>query len=145
MTITRAEAALYLDTQFGNLAREVMQVTNDDSAVGYGADIDQALRKLSYVESDIATAIVAADYRDVYFALADYYALRRFARLLATKVDIGQAHVREGDRNRVFDNVLKLLEMAETTIEEYGYSVGSGSGWELARLTLDFLEPDVSG
>jgi hypothetical protein len=144
--ITRLAAAAYLDGQYDNLAREINQLEHADGADGYGPDIDQALRSLGTPEDQIELAAVENAEVLVYYALCDYYALRRFARQLATKVDTGlpAQFALEGDRPRVFENVMDLLAEATARVEEYGYPGGvpdelSQSGWEYVSLNLGYL------
>lgn len=144
MSYTRAQAAAHLQTQFATLATEIGQATTGEAATGYGPDIDQALRKLGVAEADLAAATVADADVGPYLALAEYYALRRFAGRLATKVDLPNTFAREGDRRTVFDNVRALLKLAKETVEDYGYSVGVVPSWDVLRLNLDFIEPETT-
>jgi len=145
MSITRAAAAAYLRSQFSNLATEIGQTTHDDTSLGYGADIDAALRRLGVAESDLATAEADDADRIEYYALCDYFCLQRMARQLTTRVDSG-ALVQEGDRQRVYDNVRALLAEATAVIERMGYGPETfgqaGAGlWGAVDFNLDYIEP----
>jgi hypothetical protein len=85
MSISRADIAIYLDTQFSSLAAAIEQ--NVDLDAGYEPDIDNALRKLGTVEADLATATLADADRAIGFALAEYYAARRIYRQLASRIN----------------------------------------------------------
>lgn len=145
MSITRTTAANHLHGQFENLAREIKQLSNGDNPTGYGPDVDAALRRLGKTQEELATATVDDGSAEDYFALAEYYCLRRILRRVATKVNIdANALAPEGNRNQVFKNVKDLFDMAKETIEALGYSVGDDTAWEFVRLGLDFVEPEVS-
>jgi hypothetical protein len=143
MSMTRTQAAAYLESQYSNLRKEILQALTDASATGYGPDIDQALRKLDVVEADLATATVEdADVR-VFLALCDYYCLRRMARRAATKVDLPDTFAREGSgRESISRNVRELLKEAKATLDSMGISLGDDDAWQMIRLNLDFVEPE---
>lgn len=121
--VSRTDAAAYLDSQYDRLAREILQQQNDDSAAGYGPDIDQALRGLSVAEADLDSGEIADGSVLLYFALCDWYALNRFARKLATKVNIDSFAV-EGDRPTVFQAVMDMLAEVGKTLDGFGYPAG---------------------
>jgi hypothetical protein len=141
MTISRTNVATYLHTQFSNLAASVGQAASDGGATGYGPDIDAALRKLGTSESDLATATVEDSYRESYFALAEYYAARRFWRQLGDRVNR-----RTGNNTFDFSHQLKtakaIMDDAASRLAGLGYDV-SGTGWTVGDLNLDWLEPEV--
>lgn len=85
MAITRQDVADYLDEQFSSLAVAVEQ--NALPLTGYKPDIDGALRFLGKSESELGAATVEDSSRDVLFALAEYYAAKRFWRLLGDRVN----------------------------------------------------------
>lgn len=150
MSITRGQAATYLDSQFDNLATEIGQTLRNDTAAAYGPDIDAALRRMGVAEAALATATADDDRRVVYYALCDYYCLRRMARLLATRVDSG-ALVNEGDRQLVFDNVMTMLAEATATVTALGYGPESDAGaanagalWGYVDYNTDYVEPSGS-
>ena len=144
MSTTRDQIAAHLNRHFSHLAAEINQIARSDTADGYGPDIDRALRALGNAEADIATAAIADASIVAGLALADYFALDRFARQLSTKVDT-RAYATEGNRDRIFDNVIALRELARETVEDAGYSIGGAGGasaWGLTNLSLDYIEPE---
>lgn len=152
MSVTRANAATYLHSQFANLATEVGQTTTDAASTGYGPDIDAALRMMSVAEDDIAAATVDDGDRRDFYALCDYTCLSRMARRLATKVDTGGL-VAEGDRQKIFENVKALLDDAAELISELGYAAGNAGGdsgagtaaaWGYVDYNADWVEPACS-
>lgn len=136
MTITRQNVADYLNTQFSGLAEAVGQSATP--LTGYKPDIDAALRKLGTVEGDLATAEVVDGSRDAYFALAEYYAARRFWRQLGNRVN-----TRTGSTSYNFDGQLKaakgMMEDAANRLAILGYDV-TGGGWSTGELNLDWIE-----
>jgi hypothetical protein len=138
MTLTRANVADYLDEQFSSLATAVGQ--DVDVETGYKPDIDNALRKLSTVESDLATATVADGSRDALYTLAEYYAARRLWRLLGDRVNNT-----DGLTTYNFDSMRKqvkeIMEDARKQCAILGYDVSS-DGWTVGNLNLDWLEPE---
>lgn len=139
MSISRANVATYLDEQFSSLAAAVGQ--NATPATGYKPDIDNALRKLGKTESELATATATDAQRDAVFALGEYYALERFSRLLADRVNhtMGETKL---DFTAQLAHVEKLLARAERKLTALGYDV-NGSGWTIANMNLDWLEPEL--
>jgi hypothetical protein len=142
MTINRTQAAAHLDSQFSVLASEIGQVTTDDTALGYGPDIDQALRKLGKSEDAIATATVANSDAAAYLALAEYYALRRFWRALAIKITMSVDGIGSASESHMFDHLSKLVEEAAEVAAGLGYPVGAVPTWSLGSINLDFIEPE---
>lgn len=141
MSYSRASTASYLAVQFATLATETGQTTGDTSG-GFGPAIDNALRKLGgTAEADLATASVADANVPAFLALCEYYALVRFARALATRVDTGITAV-EGDREQMFSHVRQLIAMAREECAAQGYPVDGSEAWSYARLQLDYIEPE---
>jgi hypothetical protein len=129
--ITEAQVAVYLHRRLHNLATLVGQAVHDSSPQGYGDDISDALRRMGFAN---AAAITLASDEAALGHVSEFYALYRFASLLATRVDI-DAYAVDDDRGRVFDNVITLMEQAGSKAALYGYimqvaapSPGSGSG-----------------
>lgn len=150
MTITRAQAATYLDSQFSSLATEIGQTLRNDTATAYGPDIDAALRRMGVAEASLATATVEDTARVAFYALCDYNCLRRMARRLATRVDSG-ALVPEGDRERIFDNVTEMLAEAKMFVTALGYgpegdvsAANASTLWGYVDLNTDYVEPTGS-
>lgn len=150
MTITRADVAAYLHSQYARLAAEIKQAETDDSADGYGPDIDQALRKLGVPRAGLPAATVRDDQEEPLFALARYFALRRFAAQVTTKVDMDGGFGVQGGRSGVFRSVLDMLKEARAELVALGYlppdsGSGSGGNFGVIDLNLDFLEPEMTG
>lgn len=142
MTINRDAVAAYLDTQFSSLASAVAQSDSSADASGYGADVDAALRKLGKTESELATATVADGSRDVYFALAEYYAARRFWRLLSDRVNM-KVDDSQFDYRYMLTNAKVLVDEAQAQCVALGYDV-QGGGWTAGYLNLDWVENEVA-
>lgn len=139
MTISRTQAAAYLHSRFSRFATEIEQAATDDSATGYGPDIDDALRDLDTDESDLATATVEDSSRRSYFTLLEYYAARRMWMQMSANADS-----RLDPMSVNYGNVLRSLEAiqkdAAKRLDALGLSpMAEGIG--LVRLGLDFIEP----
>jgi hypothetical protein len=139
MSITRSTIAFYLDEQFRDMAESVGQDT--DPNIGYKPDIDNAYRALGKSESSLATATVEDANVNAAYALAEYYAARRFWRRLG-----GRVNTRTGLNSYDFDGQRKqakeMMEDAQRRCAAFGYDV-SGEAWSLADLNLDWLEPEL--
>lgn len=142
MTITRDHAAAYLDSTFASLASAVAQSDTSEGSTGYGSDIDNALRKLGKTESELATATVADGDRDDFYALAEFYAARRFWRLLSDRVNM-KVDDSQYDYRYMIANVEKIADVAKAQCVALGYDV-QGGGWSAGWLNLDFLEPETA-
>lgn len=138
--ITRAQAADHLQYQFSALASEIGQAETDESATGYGPDIDQALRQLGESEAGLAAATVADAYAPAFLALAEYYALRRFGRQLALSADLSSGTMSKKASQRSATIKALTAEAAERAAG-MGYPVGGAAAWGTGLLNLDYLEP----
>ena len=126
MAITRGNVASYLHSQFSNMAAAVGQADSGDTASGSGADVDNALRKLGTAEGDLATAEVEDGLRDVVFALGEFYAARRFWRMLGDRVShtMGETTYRfESQR----DQAKAMMDEAAKLCGSLGYDVNGGA------------------
>lgn len=132
----RAEVTTYLTNRLSHIAAEVNQDTYTDSPMGWGPDIDLATVRIGGGSNALA-----------FYALSEYYALARCAALLATRVDTAGYAV-EGNRERVFANVVALRDMVAAQCAMYGYPVISGAAGSVpdadtaaaqSGLTLDQL------
>ena len=141
MSMDRATAATHLDYQFSVLAGEIGQAESDDSATGYGPDIDQALRHLGESEATLSAATVADAFVPSYLALAEYYALRRYGRQLALKAD-----TTSGTMSKKFGQQAATVAALRTEAAEraagLGYPVSGAAAWSIGQINLDYLEPD---
>ena len=142
MTIARHAVAEYLDSQFSAFAAEIGQALADDSALGYGPDIDNALRQLSTTEANLLSTAIDETKRIEYFALAEYYAARRLWRRMAAKADrrLGPASVQY---QHVLSALKDIMDDAAESAAALGYVVAAEATWTLSRLTLDFIEPEA--
>lgn len=107
----RAMAAEHLNSQYKTLAAEVGQESLSDNGAGWKQDLDQAEGRMG-----------GGGHRMAYHALARYYALSRFAGLLASRVDTN-AYAMEGDRAAIFEHVGELRESEAASCAGYGYPV----------------------
>lgn len=103
--------------------------------------LDQSLRALGYQETDLATAVVDQTHVIAYLALADYYALLRYAKFFATRMDVSVAPNISAKHSQVGTMVNTLLAKAEKRLVQLG--VGPIEQFASGRFTLDFLEPSV--
>ena len=138
MTISRANVAAYLDSQFSNVTALIGQDT--DTLTGYGPDISNALRKLGKLESELASATVVDASRDSYFALAEYYAALRIWRQLGHLVNI-KTDDSTFDYKHLLPNAKQVLDDAAAVCAALGYDV-SASGWTMGYLNLDWIEQE---
>jgi hypothetical protein len=140
VALARADLYTYLDGQFSGLATATLPALTTLPAV-YDPAIDQALRALGVAQVALPTAAVTDDQTPDALALAEYYSLLRFARALTQQVDLqAQAPRLAKKRSQFFDHVHLLLQDARAELLSRGYL---GQGWDIQRLELDFLEPDM--
>lgn len=142
MTISRAEIAGYLATQFSSLAAAVGQTDSDASATGYGPDIDNALRRLGKSRSELDNATVEDSQEEAVLTLAEYYAARRFWRRLGDRVNHTMGETRydfDGQRK----SAKEMMEAAASECAALGYDVAN-IGWSSGYLNLDYLEPEIA-
>lgn len=136
MTISRAHIAIYLNSQFSSLAAAVGQ--DVDAMIGYGPDVDAALRKLGVSEDVLETATLADADREVAFAVAEYAAARRFWRQLSARVNTSI-----GGNSFTFTHLLPnaklLMEDAAAKCAALGIDVVGG--WSTGYINMDWLEP----
>jgi hypothetical protein len=116
--ITGADVATYLARRLGTLAALTKQSALDESADGFGEDIDTALARMG--QTDITT-LEGVDELAVKH-LAEFYALYRYAGILSTRVDL-DAYAIDDERGGVFDNVETLMNKAAEQAAIYGYAV----------------------
>lgn len=138
MSMTQAAAATYLGGQLGVIATAV-------GSASYADDIAQALRRLGVSEADLATAVIADADRGAFLALAEYYALRRFARMLVAKANVSIDGLGSAQYAQMFDNVKELMGEAAASAAGLGYPVDAVPAWGLGSINLDFIEPEVTG
>ncbi len=86
----RNAANTYLVEEYADLATETAWTSGTITAA-YNVVLDQSLRQLGYQETDLPTANVDQTNVIAYMALMDYYALTRYAKFFATRMDVSVA------------------------------------------------------
>lgn len=140
----RNAATTYLLSEFQELAADA-QFTDEQRSSAYSTAIDMALRQLSVQETDLPSYDVPQSQIMAYLALLTYYALKRFARLLSTRVAVSLPDRVSAQRQQAFQQVSALLESAEQDLAKLGVDLGGAQSWQIGRLNLDFQEPSVTG
>lgn len=137
----RTAASAYLTQEYRELATDA-KLTDQQITDAYNAAIDMSLRQLGTQETDLATASVDQINIIKYLALLNYYALKRFARMLAIKYDVavGSGAV-DAKRSQAFNHVSALLQDAEEQLLKLGIDVGGGPSFQLGSINLDYNEP----
>lgn len=140
MSLTRAELLTHLTNEFAALATDTGQATTD-TAAGFGPAIDFALRQTGTAQADLAAGTVPGGSEDDGLLLAEYAALRRFARALANRVDISlDAPSASRRESQAFAQVKTLIDAVRKELEESGHLA---SAWSLGSLNLDLFEPEA--
>lgn len=138
----RVTAKTYLTNEFAELATDA-KFTSTQIDTAYSTAIDNSLRKLGFVEEDLPTAdVVQADVQK-YIKLLEYFALKRFSRVLSIRFDaeVGQKAV-VASRSQAFKMVEQLIEEARSELAVLGIVVGGdNNAFEMGRINLDFIEP----
>ncbi|GCE49195.1 hypothetical protein EI42_06002 [Thermosporothrix hazakensis] len=141
----RTAALSFLQQEYRELAIEA-KFTPEQTADAYSTAIDMSLRHLGVAEQDLPTASVAQADTLKFIALLNYYALKRFSRLLAIRFDVELPGPVKASRSQAFDRVQMLLKDAEAELAGLDIQVGGQTtqGFQLGRLQLDFLEPGLA-
>ena len=134
----RVAAVALLSSEYQELVAET-KLTTEQTSSAYNNAVDMALRQLGYAETDLATA--APSQSIPYIALLNYYALKRFVRLLSPRFDVNIAGSLQASRSQAFSHVRGLLEDAETECINLGFTLGGKIGFQMGRVELDFNEP----
>lgn len=139
----RSSAVNLLTQQYRELATDA-EFTTQDTTDAYDAAIDMSLRQLGTQESDLATADVEQPNVLKYIALLNYYTLKRFSTLYSIKFDVeaGQKEI-VAALSQAFKMITVLLAQAAEELTQYGIFVGSSQGFQMGRMTLDYLEPST--
>ena len=137
----RATALAYLTEEFAELAVNAKFDANQTSAA-YGTAIDNALRKLNFVETDLPTAVVQQADILKFIKLLEYFSLKRFSRLLSLRFDVkaGNGAV-DATRSQAFKQVERLVQESVNELAVLGVIVGGSTFFEMGRIELDFNEP----
>lgn len=144
MTISRTTAAAHLNSQFSALATETSQAATDDSAAGYGPDIDNALRLLGVAEADLAAYAVAESDRTKYFAALKYYAAERFCNLLSYAVNVSLGPQSKSGASSAAERVCKRAAEYKEACNALGIppdGAAGSSAWQSGTWSADWQEP----
>jgi hypothetical protein len=136
----RNAAQAYLSGEYRDLATDA-KFTTDQTTEAYNTAIDMSLRQLGVEEADLPTADVEQAKTIKYLALLDYYALRRFARLLAIRFDVAVGSgALDAKRSQAFDQVQMLLQDAAQVLSNLGINVGGEAAVvRVGRINLDYV------
>jgi hypothetical protein len=136
----RADALVFILDEYASLATEA-EVTHNDTSSGFKSAIDNALRALGYTQSQLQTAEVEEADEGDYIALLRLHALKRISTPLALYADVrSDAPGQEKKKSQIFAQVQKLLAQSQKEVDDLG--LGTGGGFQLGRINLDYLEPD---
>jgi hypothetical protein len=136
--MNRSAALDYLQGEFAEIAVET-GLEESPLLQAYKTVIDQSLRGLGYAESDIGTADTSDLQAIGYLALLDFYALTRFSRIFALRMDVNVSGSVSASQSQMFRQVKHLLDVAEKRLDGLGLSQREQVA--LGRVTLDYLEP----
>jgi hypothetical protein len=142
--MNRAAAKALLTQKYRELATEA-EFTTQQTTDAFDAALDMSLRQLGYEETALATADVPQADVMKYIALINYYTLDRFVLLFSINTDLkagsGAIDISE---SQIFKQVGALKMQAAAELSMYGIDVGgSGGGYQMGRINLDFLEPST--
>lgn len=140
MTLSRTNAATYLNSQFSGYASLANQAATDASATGYGPDIDNALRELDYTEAELAAAAVDETDRRAYFTLCEYFAARRLWVQVGAIPDVRLGPQSES-YGKVLDAIQAIMKDASARASALGYSLDDESTWTYSQYNPDAIEP----
>lgn len=133
--MNRAEALAYLQTEFSQQTADTgMSIL--DTQEGFKPAIDQALREVGTPKADLATADVVEADEPALEAFLEYYALQRFAKLLAQNIDITDSGT-TARLQQSFANITKLLDLATVRAKSYGLGSYTSSAYSFQTLVLD--------
>src|SRR6266567_3616726 len=134
----RATALTFLTNEYTELATD-SGLSGTPLTTAYNTAIDMSLRQLGYQETDLATTNVPQTQIIGYLALLNYYALKRFARVLALRVNVGVAGQLSASRSQAATQVKALLDDAEKEVVALGFTVGENAvAFSLGGGGLDF-------
>jgi hypothetical protein len=142
--MNRTTALTLLQSDYAELATE-SQLNTNDLTTAYETAIDMSLRQLGYTEDLLPIVDVPQGQIVSYIALLNYYALKRFARAFAVRVNLTIGGQLSAQRSQAATQVKALLDDAEKEVVALGFAVGADAApFGIGRLTLDFLEPNWS-
>lgn len=146
MSYTRIAAATYVASEHTTLLGE-LGVDDTDEAGGIKSILDRSFRALGIAESDLRAATVDDSQTRQLEAVLDYYAILRFWRESAVRVQISKRTAAGSavakNREQLYDHLTVVLADALSRANALGLSVGVDE-FEIGALNLDILEPAVS-
>lgn len=141
----RTAALDHLTDEYRELAVDA-KFSEQQTTDAYNKAIDMSLRWLKVEENDLSSAVVEQVDVLKYLALLNYYALRRFQRILAIKFDVKLPGPVEAQRSQAFRMVESLLKDAKAELAVQGVDIdGTQNVMQVVRFNLDFLEPSSPG
>lgn len=141
----RSAAMTYLSDEYRELATDA-KFTDSQTESAYNTAIDMSLRQLGVQETDLPTATIDQPQIIAYYALLDYFSLKRFSRLLSIRFDVNVGNNSLfAYRSQAFKAIQQLLQDAEERLLKLGYDVGGGPSFQMGRINLDFNEPGAVG
>lgn len=140
--MNRTAALNYLQNEYAELAVET-GLAQSPLLVAYNTAIDQSLRGLGYGESALTTTDTLDTEVTGYLALLDFYALTRFHRIFALRMDVNVAGSVQARQSQTFLQVKALLDAAEKRLA--GLGLANQEQITMGRVTLDYLEPSWPG
>jgi hypothetical protein len=138
--MNRAQAQTYLENAYQDLATEA-GIDHTTQTLAYQTAIDQALRQLGFVETDLPTAVATDPQTMAYIALLDYFVLLRYLRIFTPRVDVKIVRMLESNRSQILGHIHTLLDEAQARCVQLG--VSPTRSMVPVRYDLDFLEPMV--
>jgi hypothetical protein len=133
--LDRTEALDYLTNEFSAQIEDTGLVA-DDVPEGFEPAINAALREVGIAKADWPTAEVDEDDEAAFEAFLEYFALSRFAKLLAQNINVG-VNGKNVSLQQAFANVKALLDAA--TAKAKGYGLGGAGAYSYQTLNLGFL------
>jgi hypothetical protein len=135
MSLNRDDALFYLQNEFSAQLEDTGQ-SDGDTPDGFEPAINAALRELGVSRSDFLTATVADEDEAAFEAFLEYFALNRFAKLLAQNINVGVSG-KNVSLQQAFANVKALLDAATTRAKAFG--LGGSNSYSYQTLNLGFL------
>ncbi len=139
----RAAATTYLTTEYQELVADA-GLSNQQVSDAYNLALDIALRQLGVGEADLPTWDVPDSQVLAYLALAGYYTLRRFVRLLSVRVSVTVAGSLSAARNQAATACKAILDDLKAECAARGYPIDVEQA-TMGYLNLDFQEPSWVG
>src|SRR5579875_4055872 len=139
----RPTATAYLTTEYQELVADAGLSTQQVSDA-YNLALDMALRQLGYPEESLSTTDTLDSEVLGYLALAGYYTLRRFVRLLSVRVAVTVAGSLTAARQQAATACKAILDDLKAECAARGYPIDVEQA-TMGYLNLDFQEPSWVG